>query len=261
MIYDPFLRAYILFWLAVIGSVTGSLLDCMASRWMSEKGLPKGRSRCEACGHILGPGDLIPIFSYLFHGGKCRYCKSRIPADCILAELAGAFIFAGMGLRFGWSGELFMWLVLGGGLLFLSLADARWRIIPDEALLVLLLGRLAGLFLLGEPFRETCIRMVLGAGIIPGALLAIVLLMDRMTGRETMGGGDIKLMFVLGLYLDWMQMLLLLLLACALGLAAAALKGRRSRKAGIPFGPFLSAACLLTVWYGEPVLAWYRGFF
>ena len=88
---------YLCFWLAVFGAVLGSFLDCAASRWAAGAPPFRGRSRCSSCGHALGAGDLIPVFSFLRRRGRCRYCGERIPADCLAAELAGAAALACMG--------------------------------------------------------------------------------------------------------------------------------------------------------------------
>ena len=95
---------------------------------------------------------------------------------------------------------------------------------------------------------------------VPAVLLALVLGMERIMGREAMGGGDVKLLFALALYLSWAELLLTLLAGCLQGFVWAALTGGRKGTA-VPFGPFLSAGALLTVCFGEPVLDWYFGLF
>ena len=95
---------------------------------------------------------------------------------------------------------------------------------------------------------------------MPAALLALVLAGEWLTGRELMGGGDIKLLFTLALYLTWAQLLLTLLAGCLLGLVWAALSGR-PQAAAVPFGPFLAAGAVLTVCWGGPLLQWYFSLF
>ena len=95
---------------------------------------------------------------------------------------------------------------------------------------------------------------------VPAALLALVLLAEKLMGREVMGGGDIKLLFVLALYLSWAQMLLALLAGCLAGLAFAALAGQK-RGTAVPFGPFLAAGAAVAVYFGDPVIQWYFGLF
>nr|WP_325204157.1 prepilin peptidase [uncultured Oscillibacter sp.] len=253
------LTAYLCFWLAVFGAVLGSFLDCAASRWAAGDPRPfRGRSRCGSCGQTLGPRDLVPVFSFLLRRGRCRYCGARIPAECLVSELAGAAAFVCLGLRFGWSLELGQWLPFAALLLALSLTDRAKRVLPDKLLLLLAANRAVWFVLLGHGVRE-----LLEAGkacAVPAALLALVLAMERLLGREAMGGGDIKLLFVLALYLGWAELFLTLLAGCLLGLLWAALTGGNGKTA-MPFGPFLALGAMLTVCCGGPVLEWYFGLF
>ena len=251
---DFLLQWYLTLWLALLGAVLGSFLCCAADRG----GLPTGRSRCDGCGHVLGAGELIPIFSYLISRGRCRYCGGTIPAHCLAAEIAGAAAFAALGLRFGPSLELVMQLILAVLLLLLSLVDWTARLLPDKLLAAAIVNRVVFLFLRGEPLGETLPRMALGALCVSVPLLVLSLVMDHLLQKESMGGGDIKLLFVLGLYLSWMEMLLLLIAACVLALIWSAVRGRRQPEKEIPFGPFLAAAWLVVTLFGAPWLQWYQ---
>ena len=254
---EQIITAFLCFWLAVLGAVFGSFLDCAASRWAAGDPHPfAGRSRCASCGHALGAGDLIPVASYAFRRGRCRYCGEKIPAECLWAELAGAAGFACLGARFGPCLELGQWLVFAVLLLALSLTDTAKRIIPDRLLLLLAANRAAWFFVLGQ--GGGALLAAARACAVPAALLALVLVMEKALGREAMGGGDIKLLFALALYLGWAELLLALLAACLLGLSRAALAGGK-RGTAMPFGPFLAAGAILTVCYGGPVLEWYFG--
>ncbi len=249
------LKIYLAFWLALLGAVTGSFLDCAAVRG----GLPKGRSRCDHCGHALGVGDLIPVFSYLACRGRCRYCKEPVPRQCLAAELSGAVVFAALGLKFGLQLQLVMQLILGALLLLLALVDWNTQLLPDRLLLAAALNRLVFVVVLGQPLPQTLIEMAQGAFSVSLPLLLLSLGMDHLMKKETMGGGDIKLLFVLGLYLSWMEMILLLLVGCVLALAWALGMSRSRRAPQIPFGPFLSAAWLIVTLFGANWIQWYLG--
>ena len=119
-------------------------------------------------------------------------------------------------------------------------------------------NRALWLFLLGQGVRE--VLEAVKALAVPAALLALVLLMEKRMGREVMGGGDIKLLFVFALYLRWGELLLALMAACLLGLLWAGFTGGKKGSA-LPFGPFLALGALLTVCCGGPVLDWYFGLF
>ena len=240
---DHLLQLYLTLWLALLGAVLGSFLCCAADRG----GLPRGRSCCDHCGRSLGAGELIPVVSYLHSRGRCRHCGGAIPGHVLGAEVAGAVGFAALAWRFGPCPELVMWLILAALLLLLSLIDGKEHLLPDKLLLAAAVNRVVFLFLLGQPLPETLKTMALGS-------LGIALVMDKVLGRESLGGGDIKLLFVLGLYLSLLEMLLLLVAACLLALVWALGRG----KGEIPFGPFLAGGWLAVVLFGAPLLSWYQ---
>lgn len=253
---EQLIQLYLIFWLSLLGAVMGSFFDCAAVRG----GLPKGRSRCDCCGHELGARDLVPVFSYLLHRGRCRYCGGAIPVRCLVSELSGAVLFAALGWKFELSLELVMELILGGVLLLLALVDWTSRTLPDRLLLAAGVNRLVFLVLLRQPLGETLISMAVGAFSVSLPLLLLSLLMDHLLQKETMGGGDIKLLFVLGLYLNGLEMLLLLFVGCVLALTWALGPGRKNASGGeIPFGPFLSMAWLVVTLFGPPWIQWYQG--
>lgn len=250
---------YLCFWLILLGAVLGSFLDCAVSRWAAGKPPFSGRSRCDACGRTLAPRELVPVVSFLLQRGRCRHCGEKIPADCLWAELAGALSFLCLGLTFGPRWELGQWAVFAALLLAVSLADCAKRIIPDRLLLVLALNRPVWVLLLREDPVTAGLSALSGCA-VAGALLLLVLLAEHLRRREVMGGGDIKLLLALGLYLDWTGMLLTLLAACLLGLLWAAASGK-GRGTAVPFGPFLALGAVGTVCFGGPVIRWYLGLF
>ncbi len=250
-----FLQFYYIFWLAVMGAVMGSFFECAAVRGE----LPKGRSRCDSCGHILGARDLVPIFSYLINRGRCRYCKKHIPIQCLVSETMGALLFASLGLKFGFGLNFLMQLIFGSLLLLLALVDWNTHILPNKFLLVAIINRLVFFVLLKQPVKQTLISMLIGALSVSLPVLLLSLAMDSLLNKESMGGGDIKLLFVLGLYLDWTEMLLLLFMGCVLALIWALIMKRKSFGKEIAFGPFLSLAWLTVILFGEPFIIWYKG--
>lgn len=249
---------FLCFWLAVLGAALGSFLDCAVSRWAAGRPPFRGRSRCLACGHTLGAGDLVPVFGYLLRRGRCKYCGEPIPRECLAAELAGALTLGCLAVRFGPAPELGQWTLWAALLLALSLTDQARQLIPDQLLLALLANRAVWFMVLGHGAPQ--LTAAAKACAVPAALLALVLVLEKCMDREVMGGGDIKLLFVLALYLSWAELLLALLAGCLLGLLRAASAHRRN-DAAISFGPFLSAGAVCTVCYGGPVLDWYFGLF
>lgn len=262
----PTLTLYLTLCLTLLGSAIGSFLTCLTSRRQSGESILKGRSHCETCHHPLHFPDLIPIISYLTHKGRCRYCHAPIPPTCLIAELAGAILYAATFLHFGLSWNTLMWLIACTLFLSLSLIDAAEQIIPDSILLSLTFNRLLFLTLFHASLRHEIISILTGTLIIPVAMLVLTLIMDKAMGKETMGGGDIKLIFVLGLYMDWKKMFFMIFISCILGLAWIAARKilhrhKETSNSTIAFGPFLCMGCLAAVWFGDPFINWYINLF
>lgn len=255
---DTIVTLYLCVWLSVAGAAFGSFLDCAVWRFARKEPMFRGRSRCAACGHTLTVRDLVPVLSYVWMRGRCRHCGEKIPVECLWAEVAGAAGFVCLGLHFGVSAALCQWLVFGVLLLAISLVDAEMRMIPNLLVLTMAVNRVAWVFLLQEALWDSAKTALVSLCAGPIPLLILTLLMEKLLGREVMGGGDIKLLMAFALYLTWQQMILTLLLGCILGILGAAMT---RKKGAFAFGPYLAAACMITVCFGEPLLQWYAQFF
>lgn len=238
------------------GASTASFLTCLAWRGAHGESIWKGRSHCENCRHPLSIRDLIPIISCLTLRGRCRYCGEKIPRVTLISELFGAFTCAAFMLKFESAEERTMWLIFAVILLIISLTDYYRYEIPDAALIAALVNRLSFWLISPNPLAGFP-AFLAGSLSVSLPLLFLVLIMDHLQGEETMGGGDIKLFFVLGLYLDWKQMLLTLLTACILGTAGGLIQKRKLKRRAFPFAPYITAAAVLTVLFGQPVIDWY----
>lgn len=245
---------------AVLGLVMGSALNCLAMRIVAgECWSGNSRSACPKCGHTLSALELIPLVSWLIQGGKCRHCKAPISIRYPLTEAILAAVFVAMLLKFGLTAELLSALVFAGCLLCLSLVDLDTQIIPDRFILIPIAVRAAQLLFTGG------FSALLGASvpgfIIAGAVLVISLIMDKVLKKDTMGGGDIKLLFVIGLYLTLPECLLMVMLSCVIGIVMAAILMRVDSETAFPFGPALSIAAVLTMLVGSPIVNWYLSLF
>ena len=245
---------------AVLGLVMGSALNCLAMRIVAgERWSGNSRSACPKCGHTLSALELIPLISWLIQGGKCRHCKAPISIRYPLTEAILAALFVAMLLKFGLTAELLSALVFAGCLLCLSLVDLDTQIIPDRFILIPIAVRAAQLLYSGG------FSALLGASvpgfIIAGAVLVISLIMDKVLKKDTMGGGDIKLLFVIGLYLTLPECLLMVMLSCVIGIVMAAILMRVDSETAFPFGPALSIAAVLTMLVGSPIVNWYLSLF
>ena len=226
---SPLIVAYALFIAALLGLVMGSFINCWAWRYMNGESVLKGRSHCTSCGHELGLRDLVPVFSWLASGGKCRYCGERVSARYPATEIVCALVFVAIVAVYGLSLQTLELLAFAGILLFLSLTDIDGYLIPNGCIVSAIAVRVAYLGItlaLGETTTDHLLYYAasgLGIGI---ALVVVVLVADFVFGRSSMGGGDLKLYFVAGLYFGWQQCLLIVILSCIFGIAVALL-GRR----------------------------------
>lgn len=254
---DTFLTVYIIGITVISGAVFGSFINCLAWRIAHGESVVKGRSHCAVCNHVLGIGDLVPVFSYIFLKGKCRYCGKKISPRYMLTELLTAMIFLSLVLKYDISFITLKYLILACILLGLSLVDLDIYEIPNAFIIAGILLWLVTLpFAQGDVLQEI-MSGALGGFVMGGAMLLLSLLFDKVTGKESLGGGDIKLIFMLGLYQGIFGGLFNLILSCIIGLMFAAI-GRTKR---IPFGPAISIAAWINLLVGDSVIAWYLGLF
>ncbi|MCQ2566753.1 MAG: prepilin peptidase [Clostridia bacterium] len=252
---SPFMIIYLSLISFILGLVMGSFCNAWAWRIVNGERIQKGRSHCPKCGHTLAAADLVPLFSWLFLKGRCRYCKEPISKRYPLAELISGLWYLSMILRFGFTLTILRFFILGSLLLVLSLVDIDTMELPGGLMTA---AAAASLIRLAENLSNW---KSMAWGLVPAVvLLGIVLIMDKILGKESMGGGDIKLLAVLGLHLGAAQTVLLLMISCVIGLVAARL-ANKDRKTPFPFGPSLALAAWITALIGEPVINVYLSFF
>jgi leader peptidase (prepilin peptidase)/N-methyltransferase len=247
---------------AVFGLAVGSFLNVVIWRVPRKVSVVRPGSHCPACEAPIRPSDNLPVISWLRLSGRCRHCQAPIPLRYPVVEVGCAGLFAAAAWRFGGSWELPAYLLLFAALLAVTVIDLEHYIIPNRLLLPVTAGAvpLLALAAVGEGMGEAFLRALLGGLAVFAFLFALNLVHSR-----GMGMGDVKLGFVLGLYLGWLGwgevmlgLFLAFLLGAVIGLALIALK-LRGRKDFVPFGPFLAAGTVLAVLWGDPILRWYSG--
>lgn len=253
------LLAYCVVLCVMLGAAMGSFLHCAAWRIARGESFVSGRSRCPQCGHALTFPDLIPLLSWLFLRGRCRRCGAKIPVRYFLAELFFAGLTVACLFRFGLTAAFLRAWGFCCCLFLLSMVDAEIREIPDGCLIAAVVIWLGTLPLLWNGVTDLLLHIAAGV-VYGGAILLLSLLLDRLLKKESLGGGDVKLLAVIGLYLGFLQTLFALIFACILGLLQSLLTGRR-RDAAFPFGPALSLGAALTLFFGGALAAWYLGLF
>lgn len=241
----------------IVGLVLGSFLNVCIWRIPRGESVASPPSYCGACGTRLKPLDMVPVLSYVFLGGRCRYCRARISLRYPIVEILTSalltclYIHAGLSWFFGFYGALFIVLTA------VSFIDLDHQIIPDSLVIA---GAAIGLVMNIAGAGIGIVDGLLGALAGGGTLLLIALAALYIFKKEGMGGGDIKLMAMAGLFLGWkMTLLSLFLSVCAaaiVGILLLAL-GKKKRQDAIPLGPFLSLGIVLAVFWGERLLSWY----
>ena len=245
---------------AVLGAVMGSGLNCLALRLASgQKWSGKERSACPACGHTLGAGELIPLVSWLVQRGKCRHCGAKVSPRYPITEAILAALFVALLFQFDLSLNLITPVIFVCCLFCLSLVDLDTQIIPDRFILIPIVARFAEIMLTSG--AKALLSTALPGLIIAGSVLALSLIMDKVLGKDTMGGGDIKLLFVIGLYLTLPECLLMVLLACVIGIVFASILMKIDPETPFPFGPALSISAIITLFIGNPLISWYLSLF
>lgn len=246
----------------IFGAVMGSFLNCAAFRISRGESFIKGRSRCPSCGHELSVLDLFPIFSWLFLRGKCRYCKAKVSARYFLTELFFALLTAGTLLRFDFTFVCLRNYIFICCLFVLSLVDLDIFEIPNGTLIIPALAYFAawGAMVPAEGFRwSELIEHVASGVVMGGAVLLISLVLDKILKKESLGGGDIKLLAVVGLYLGAFGSVFSLILSCVLGLIFGRIVKKKDSEGHFPFGPAIAVATVIMLFVGEALVGWYRG--
>lgn len=242
---------------AVMGAVLGSFLNVVAYRLPRGESLSRPRSRCPGCLTPVRPYDNVPVLSWLLLRGRCRACREPISARYPLVEAGTGLLCALVVLAKGLDENALLGLVLVLLLVPVTLIDLDHRIIPNRLMLI---GAIAAPALVALTQPEALLEHAVAAVAAGGFFLVAVLAYPR-----GMGEGDVKLAFVLGLFLgrDVGPALFVALVAGTLvGAAVIARKGvADGRKTAVPFGPFLALGAVVALFAGDAMVEWYLGTF
>lgn len=255
-------------YLFILGAVFGSFVAAMASRLHSGQ-TTGGRSRCEACHHALSTRDLIPVLSWLWLRGRCRYCKHSIGSDLLVIELMTGLAFAVSFIAWPYVLQTPLqwaffttWLVALVGLAFLFVYDMRHYLLPDVVVYPLMAvgGALYVLSTYTVAPNTDIWQLAVGAVLALLPITGVYGLLYTVSGGRWVGFGDVKLGVFIGLAVGWQGALLVLVLANVIGLGYVGpglLTGRLTRTDRVPFGPFLIIATYIVMLWGPAILNWY----
>ncbi|MEW6067414.1 MAG: prepilin peptidase [Nitrospirota bacterium] len=246
----------------IFGSIIGSFLNVCIYRMPRGQSIITPSSRCPSCNTPIKPWDNIPILSYLFLRGKCRVCNSKISLRYPFVEFLNALLYVLILLRFGFGCYTPVYFIFCSALIIIIFIDLDFQIIPDRITLPgILIGLIAGSLVLPDPFfRHSLLgykSSIIGCLTGGGLFLAIAML-----SRGGMGGGDIKMMAMVGSLMGWKAVISTTfigsLAGSIVGIFLMAFKGK-GRKTKIPFGPFLALGAFITLFYGQELVYWYLG--
>ncbi|MBC8436286.1 MAG: prepilin peptidase [Candidatus Omnitrophica bacterium] len=258
----------------IFGSVVGSFLNVCIHRMPKGESVVWPRSHCPHCNKRIPGYDNIPFISYILLKGKCRFCQKKISLRYPLVELATAVMFVLLFKRYGLSYNFFFYVVFACSLIIATFVDIKHRIIPDEVsvggiIIGFILSSIRGLHLgpfsfSWRPMVNSLLGIVIGGGVIyiTGFLFDLVYfkLLKRppIQGEtESIGGGDIKLLAMIGAFMGWQRALLAFFIAPFFGLVFGIISLVRKKDHTIPYGPFLSVGALISLFWAHKIIRFF----
>lgn len=240
--------------LFLLGMCVGSFLNVLIYRIPREEEFVKTPSHCMTCGHGLAWYELIPIFSWLVQGGKCRACGVKLSAQYPIVEAANAcmWLMTGILFRGDWV-TVALYCGLFSMLLTLAVIDWQTFMIPNGINLVILL---LGVVRVATD-RENWLTYVIGMVSVSG----VFLLLHILTGGNGLGMGDVKLVGAAGLLLGWQNMILAVMVGSLSGVVIHSVRMRRGAGKKLAFGPYLAAGIWFAALVGEPLIHAYLSLF
>ena len=254
----------------IFGSIIGSFVNVCIHRMPLSESVVWPSSHCPHCKKRIPAYDNIPFLSYIMLGGRCRFCKGKISLRYPLVEFLTAMMFVFLYDRFGLSYDFFLYMVLVVALMIATFIDIKHRIIPDE---ISLGGMLTGFILVTIkgvslsplsfnywPMLNSLLGAVVGGGIIylTGKLFDLVYFKmfkkPAIQGEtESMGGGDVKLLAMIGVFLGWQRAVLTFFIAPLLGAVIGIINLIVKKDHTIPYGPFLSIGAIISLFWGSKI--------
>jgi leader peptidase (prepilin peptidase)/N-methyltransferase len=225
------------------GCIFGSFYNVVGYRLPKNESLCHPASHCPKCNHKLSPLELIPILSYIIQKGKCRNCKAKISMFYPIFEFLTGVAFALSYIIFGFSCSLLIALLFISMILIIIISDYLYLIIPDEILIIF--GSLLWITIIISEGIKTGLLSLLEGFIAFSIMYLLKLLGDFMFKKESMGGGDIKLMFIIGMVIGYKMAIINIFLASIIGLPIAFIVMLKKKEHIIPFGPFLGIASII----------------
>ena len=245
----------------LLGALIGSFLNVCIYRLPRHESIVWPGSHCPACGKPIAWYDNIPVISYLLLGGRCRTCRVAIPPRYPVVEAATAIGYLAILWQFGLNGTTILYAALYSALIVVAGTDLSHKVIPN---VITMPGVVVGLLGAATVLPVGVINSLLGIVVGGGLLWVLAWASPYLFGKEGMGGGDIKLLALVGAFLGWKPALLTIMIGSLIGsvVGISLIVARiMKRDEYIPFGPFLVVGAVLSMFFAQPLLAWYQGLF
>jgi leader peptidase (prepilin peptidase)/N-methyltransferase len=239
-----------------LGAIVGSFLNVVIYRLPNEESIVSPPSHCPKCGHRLAWYDMIPIFSYIFLKGRCRYCGTKISIRYPIIEALTGFAFVGVGIRFGWSLQFFEYIIFSALLITILFTDLFYGIVPD---VVVIPGAIVGLIFSLAKGKSAFLSSLYGALFLFAFFVAIILIT-----HGGMGEGDATFGAMIGSFIGLKFSIATLVISFILGAVIGILLIIFLRKKGkdtMPFGPYLALSAYFMMLYGYQVVLFYQKLF
>jgi leader peptidase (prepilin peptidase)/N-methyltransferase len=235
----------------IFGAAIGSFLNVCIWRIPEEKSIVFPSSHCPKCGKSIRPFDNIPVLSWLILRGRCRDCGEPISPRYPLVEILTALLSLILFWKYGLSLQYLAAFLFAAALVVITFIDFDHQIIPDVISLPgIPVFFLLAVFVMGIGFLDALIGMIIGGGF----LYLVAVGYELVAKREGMGGGDIKLLAMIGAFLGWKSLFFVVfmssILGALVGIVLIMIKGK-DMKYAVPFGPFLSIAAVMYLFVGS----------
>ncbi|MFH1752932.1 MAG: prepilin peptidase [Candidatus Omnitrophota bacterium] len=243
----------------IFGTIVGSFLNVCIYRMPKNESIVTPRSHCAKCNKMVAWYDNIPLLSYIILAGKCRHCKEKISFQYFIVELLTGLVFFFFYTYFGLKAEFFVYAALASSLIVVSFIDLKIQEIPDE---ISLPGMVIGVVLCAifpqlmhqESRLYAFLYSVLGLLTGGGLIYMMGVIGKAIFKKEAMGGGDVKLMAMLGALLGWKLIALAFFLAPFFGSIVGIAAKIKNKEDIIPYGPHLSMASIVALLWGDKIL-------
>ena len=241
----------------IFGAMIGSFLNVCIHRLPKEESIARPGSHCPKCKTPIRFYDNIPLLSYLLLRGKCRYCQASISIQYPIVEAITALSSFFLFITFGVSLSFIYYFSFVAALIVITVIDLYHQIIPDVISLPgVVIGLLGSLIIPQITFWSSLIGVLSGGG----SLFLVATVYQWLFKREGMGGGDVKLLAMIGAFLGWKAVILTILLSSfigsIIGITVMFIK-EKDFKYAIPFGPFLALGAVISLFFGENLISWY----